>query len=190
MDTAIRIAVYCGSSNNVDEAFNAAARLVGQTLAQAGIGVVYGGGHVGLMGQVANAALRAGGEVIGVIPKKLQQRELAHSALSELHVVDTMHERKALMARLSDGYIALPGGWGTLEEIFEMMTWLQLGYHNHPVAFLNVENYYDALLAFLNTAHREGFVRPQHVDLVYSSTDIDSILKHFRAWWQREANHP
>lgn len=183
-----RIAVYCGSSNDVDTAYKEAATSVGRVLAQAEIGIVYGGGHVGLMGHVAEAALREGGEVIGVIPKKLQKRELAHNGLSQLHVVDTMHERKAMMADLANGYIALPGGWGTLEEIFEMMTWLQLGYHQNPVAILNTKGYYDNLLSFLEAAHQQGFVRTQHVDLVFSSSAINEVLEHVQSWWQRKGN--
>ena len=147
-----RICVYCGSSGGNDPGYEEAARGVGAFLASKGIGVVYGGARVGLMGAVADGALSAGGSVIGVIPQKLQSREVAHQGLTELFVVDSMHARKTMMAYMSDGFIALPGGWGTLEEIFEVTTWSQLNYHMKPVGLLNVRGYYDKLIEFINHA--------------------------------------
>ena len=176
MRTFRRICVYCGSSDAVDERFKSAARAVGTLLAQRGIGVVYGGGRIGLMGIVADAALAAGGDVIGVIPEKLQTLELGHSGLTELHVVDSMHERKMLMAELSDGFIALPGGFGTLEEIAEVTTWSQLNYHLKPVGLLNVDGYYDPLIAWVQGALDAGFIRPAHQDLLRGASTPEALL--------------
>lgn len=172
-----QICVYCGSSNNVAERYFDTARAVGRSLAERNIGVVFGGGSVGLMGAVADAALAAGAKVHGVIPRKLLDLELGHHGVTELSVVDTMHERKMRMAELSDGFIALPGGWGTLEEIFEVTTWTQLEYHHKPVGFLNAHGYYDQLLAFLAHAADEGFIRPAHRSLIQSATTIDRLLE-------------
>jgi uncharacterized protein (TIGR00730 family) len=164
---ALSICVYCGSRFGDDPAFEAAARELGTLVAQAGGQLVYGGGRVGLMGTVADAALAAGGHVVGVIPDALMQREVGHAGLSELHVVHTMHERKQRMAERADAFVALPGGIGTLEELYEMWSWQQLGYHDKPVALLNVAGYYDALLDFMATAHRRGFVsNAQHAALI------------------------
>lgn len=171
-----RICVYCGSSNGVAERYFDTARTVGADLAGRGIGIVFGGGSVGLMGAVADAALAAGGEVIGIIPKKLQQLELGHAGVTRLEVVDSMHQRKLRMAELSDGFIALPGGWGTLEEIFEVTTWTQLEYHVKPVGFLNAHGYYDKLLAFIEHAADEGFIRPSHRHLIQADDSIDGLL--------------
>lgn len=157
-----RVCVYAGSSPGARPEFAAAARELGTLLAQRSIGVVYGGGNVGLMGALADAALAAGGEVIGVIPHSLAAKELAHVGVTQLHAVDTMHERKARMAAESDGFIALPGGIGTLEELFEALTWLQLGFHTKPIGLLNIAGYYDRLLAFLETMELERFIRPEH----------------------------
>lgn len=154
-----RICVYCGSRPGHDDRYRQAAVDLGRLLAARDLGLVYGGGHVGLMGVIADAALAAGGEVIGVIPEQLRQQEVAHDGLSELHVVTDMHERKALMANLADGFIALPGGLGTLEELSEMLTWQQLGIHTKPIGLLNAGGYYDALLAFLDRAVTDGYVR-------------------------------
>ena len=140
------VCVFCGSSTGDDPAYAAAARLLGRTLADAGITLVYGGGHVGLMGVLADAALERGGEVVGVMPKALIDREIGHTNLTKLHVVSSMHERKALMSKLSEGFVALPGGNGTLEEFFEVLTWAQLGEHEKPCGLLNVSGYYDPLL--------------------------------------------
>ena len=151
-------------------------------MASRGIDVVYGGGNVGLMGIVADAALAAGGHVIGVIPHALVTRELAHQRLTELHVVDSMHERKALMARLAGGFIALPGGFGTLEEFCEAVTWTQLGVHAKPCGLLNVAGFYDGLLAFLEHALHEEFLRPTHREIVVSAADPDALIDRVIAW--------
>ncbi|MCK6587962.1 MAG: TIGR00730 family Rossman fold protein [Polyangiaceae bacterium] len=171
-----RICVYCGSSAGVDQAYLEMARAAGDHLARRGIAVVFGGGRVGMMGAVADGALAAGGQVIGVIPEKLRGRELAHTGLTELFVVDSMHARKTMMAYLSDGFIALPGGFGTLEEIFEVTTWSQLNYHMKPVGLLNMRGYFDKLIAFLDHAAVEGFVRSVHRPLMQSSPSIDTLL--------------
>lgn len=176
MRTFRRVAVFCGSSNRVPAHFMHAAEAVGTLLAERGIGVVYGGGNVGLMGRVADAALAAGGEVIGVIPDKLRGLELDHPGLTDLFVVDSMHARKAMMAHMSDAFIALPGGYGTLEEIFEVTTWTQLNYHHKPVGLLNVAGYYDALLTFIAHAVGQGFVRPVHRNLMQADTDAEALL--------------
>ena len=163
-------------------AYTAAAEELGCLLAQNGIGLVYGGASVGLMGSIANAALDAGGEVIGVIPRDLVRREVAHTALGDLRVVDTMHQRKALMAELSDGFIALPGGVGTLDETFEIWTWAQLGHHNKPCALLNVDGYFDKLNDFLDSIVAEGFLRPEHrAGLICQPTPqqvLEAMRKH------------
>jgi hypothetical protein len=169
--------VYCGSSQGTRPEYAEAARALGAFLARKGIGVVFGGGRVGLMGAVADGALAAGGEVIGVIPEKLRARELAHTGLSELFVVDSMHARKTMMAYLSDAFIALPGGWGTLEETFEVTTWAQLNYHLKPVGLLNVCGYYDRLLHFLEHAVAEGFIRPLLRGLIVSAVEPDELLE-------------
>lgn len=162
----MRICVFCGSRMGVDPDYAAAAAAVGRMLAEARIGVVYGGGRVGLMGVVADAAADAGGETIGVIPKALSDREVAHQSLSELIEVDTMHERKAAMAERSDAFLALPGGAGTLDEIFEQWTWAQLGVHAKPSAFLNVKGYYDPLRAMIARMVEQGYVAQQDAALV------------------------
>jgi hypothetical protein len=150
-------------------------------LARRGVELVYGGGNVGLMGQLADAMLQAGGKVIGVIPRFLVAKELAHPDASEMHIVESMHQRKAMMNELSDAFIALPGGFGTLEEFFEVLTWSQLGLHGKPFGLLNVAGYYDHLLAMLDHAGREGFVRPAHRELVFSDTDPAALLRHLYA---------
>jgi uncharacterized protein (TIGR00730 family) len=151
-------------------------------MARRNIEIVYGGGNVGLMGVVADAALDAGGRVIGVIPEALVSRELAHRQVSELHVVTSMHERKALMAELSHGFVALPGGFGTLEEFCEVVTWTQLGVHAKPCGLLNVAGYYDGLLAFLRHAMDEGFLRPTHFDIVVAATGTSEMLDRLLEW--------
>jgi uncharacterized protein (TIGR00730 family) len=171
-----RICIYCGSSSGRDPRFVETAREVGRHLADLGIAVVYGGGKVGLMGEVADAALRAGGQVLGVIPQKLRDVEVGHEGLTELFVVDSMHARKMMMAQLSDAFIALPGGFGTLEELFEATTWSQLGYHRKPVGLLNAAGYYDHLLAFLDHGAAEGFIRAQHRPLLQAAPDIATLL--------------
>jgi len=171
-----RVCVYCGSSSGVAERYLDVAREMGRCLAGRGIGVVFGGGRVGMMGAVADAALEADGEVYGVIPEQLKELELAHEGLTELHVVDSMHTRKVKMADLSDAFVALPGGWGTIEEIFEITTWTQLGYHRKPVGLLNAHGYYDGLLTFLTHAADEGFIRPQHRRLVQTATTPPELI--------------
>jgi uncharacterized protein (TIGR00730 family) len=153
-----------------------AAEAVGRTIAHRGCGMVYGGGKIGLMGAAANAALAAGGEVIGVIPYALEQREVAHSGLTELRVVNTMHERKVLMGDLSDAFIALPGGYGTLDELSEVVTWTQLGVHRKPCGILNVNGFFDGLLKFLDLAVKEGFVSPSNRELLLCDTSADLLL--------------
>jgi len=177
-----RVCVFCGSSHGASPVYAEAARDLGRRLARRGLGLVYGGGNVGLMGEVADAALAAGGEVIGVIPYALEAREVAHSGLTELHVVDSMHERKALMADLSDGFLALPGGIGTLEEFFEVWTWGQLGLHAKPCGLLDVAGYYAPLLAFLDRTVEEGFLRPAHREVVLVDTDPEALLDRMAAF--------
>ena len=177
-----RICVFCGSSPGRDPAFMAAARAVGTRLAERGIGVVYGGSRVGLMGALADAALDAGGEVIGVIPQNLVDRELAHTGLTELRKVGTLHERKAVMAELSDAFIALPGGLGTLEELAEVTSWAQLGLHTKPIGLLDVGDYWDPLLAWLDRAVETGFLAPVNRGLLDRATDLDDLLARFEAW--------
>ena len=175
------VAIYCGSRFGDAPGYAQAARTLGRLLAERGDSVVYGGGRVGLMGAVADAALAARGRVIGVIPQALMDREVGHAGLTELHVVQTMHERKQLMAERADAFIALPGGIGTLEEIYEVWSWQQLGYHDKPVALLNVDGYYDALLQFMRVSHERGFVSsPQyHALLVDDDPSIAQGLDEF-----------
>lgn len=177
-----RVCVFCGSSPGANPIYLAAAQAMGRTLAGRGLGLVYGGGSVGLMGAVADAALAAGGEVVGVIPRALQLRELAHARLTALHVVGSMHERKARMAELSDGFIALPGGMGTLEELAEMLTWAQLGLHARPVGLLDVGGYFAPLIAFFDHAVAEGFLRPEHRRLLVVGEDPGTLLDRFASW--------
>jgi len=172
-----RICVFCGSNVGSRPAYAAAARELGHTLAERGIGVVFGGGKVGLMGVLADAALAAGGEAIGVIPDALVAREIAHSGLTKLHVVRSMHERKTLMADLADAFIALPGGYGTFEEFFEAVTWTHLGIHTKPCGLLNVAGYYDALLAQLGRAVADGFIHEKNRRLLLDAPDVPSLLE-------------
>jgi hypothetical protein len=171
-----RVCVFCGSACGTDPALLVAARDLGASLARAGLGVVYGGATVGLMGAMADGALDAGGHVVGVIPSSLVARELAHQGLPDLRVVATMHERKALMADLADAFVALPGGLGTLDEFFEILTWAQLGLHAKPCALLNVNGYYDALLGFLDHATRAGLVARDHREMILVATDVPSLV--------------
>lgn len=177
-----RVCVFCGSSPGTRPEYRDTARLLGRTLAHRRLGLVYGGGSVGLMGVLADAALEAGGEVIGVIPRPLATRELAHPGLSELRVVDSMHERKATMAALADGFVALPGGLGTLEETLEILTWAQLGIHVKPVGVLDVLGYYDGLRRLLDHARGEGFVRGEHASLLLFATSAGEVLDRLLAW--------
>jgi uncharacterized protein (TIGR00730 family) len=173
---ALSVAVYCGSRFGDRPAYEAAARSLGRSIAGSGGTVVYGGGRVGLMGALADAALAAGGQVVGVIPQALMDREVGHTKLTELHVVQTMHERKQLMAERADAFITLPGGIGTLEEIYEVWSWQQLGYHDKPVALLNVEGYYDALLEFMRVSHERGFVSTPQYEALLVDTDPVRLL--------------
>lgn len=171
-----RVCVFCGANAGRREEYCAAARLLAGALARRGLGLVYGGGNVGLMGTLADAMLQAGGEVIGVIPRRLVEKEVAHSGLTELRIVDTMHQRKAMMNELSDAFIALPGGYGTLEEFFEILTWSQLGIHRKPSGVLNVLGYYDGLLVMLDHAVAEQFLLPANRKLVIAETDAELLL--------------
>lgn len=171
-----RICVFCGSSDGARPVYLECAREMGRALSARGIGLVYGGGRVGLMGALADEVLAAGGKVIGVIPIGLKVREVAHESLTELRIVDSMHERKAQMAELSDAFISLPGGLGTIEETAEMATWAQLGIHRKPSGLLNVAGYFDGLLAFLDHAVQEGFLSPANKALFVEGTTVDGIL--------------
>ena len=170
------ICVYCGANPGHDPRYGEAAESLGRHLASIGTRVVYGGGGTGMMRRVADGALAARGEVIGVIPRELVERELAHQQLTELRVVDTMHERKATMAALSDGFIALPGGLGTLEELFEMLTWSQLRFHHKPCGVLNVNGYFSPLLTFMDHQMAAGFLKPAHRELVHVGTTAEELL--------------
>ena len=172
-----RLCVFCGSSPGRQEAYRSAAVLLGESLASQGVALVYGGACVGLMGTVADAVVANGGEAIGVIPTSLVEKEFAHPGLTELHVVETMHERKATMSELSDGFIALPGGIGTLEEMFEALTWAQLGFHQKPCALLNTEGYYQGLVDFLHSAVTEGFVKQRHLDQLLIDSEPQRLLE-------------
>jgi uncharacterized protein (TIGR00730 family) len=175
------VCVFCGACVGGPAVYAEAGRRLGALLAGRGLGLVYGAGHVGLMGVLADAALAAGGRVVGVIPQDLVDRELAHTALTELIVVDTMHQRKALMAERSDAFVALPGGYGTLDETFEILTWAQLGLHSKPVGLLNVAGYFDGLLAWLDHAGREGFLRAKHRDLLLVDDEAERLLDRLAA---------
>jgi uncharacterized protein (TIGR00730 family) len=170
------VTVYCGSNPGKDPAFAEATRELATLLASSGIRVVYGGGHVGLMGLLADTAMAAGGEVVGVMPQALIDREIGHRGLDDLRVVASMHERKALMAELGDAFIALPGGIGTLEELIEVYTWSQLGMHRKPLGVLNVNGYYDALGAFLDDAAEQRFLRPQHRQVLIFEAEPETLL--------------
>jgi len=177
-----RICVFCGSSMGVRPAYAEAARATGRLIAERGLGLVYGGGEVGLMGVIANAAMAAGGEVIGVIPEALMRMEVGNPKLTELHVVGTMHERKAMMADLSDAFIALPGGIGTLEELFEVWTWGQLGIHPKPLGFLDVAGYFGHLHTFLDHCVTEGFLKERHRAMVAVESDAAVLLDRLAAY--------
>ena len=171
-----RICVFCGSSSGLDPVYLSAAEKLGEFLAQKNIELVYGGGRVGLMGKIADTVMSNGGGVIGVIPAALDKKEIAHRGITKLHVVDSMHERKAMMADLSDGFVAMPGGFGTFEEFCEIITWAQLGLHQKPCALLNVDGYYDPLLTLFDKAVTEGFLRPANRGLVLQVTDASRLL--------------
>jgi len=181
-DTPMRLCVFCGSSSGRDPVYMETARLLGETLARNGIELVYGGASVGLMGAVANAVLAEGGRVTGVMPQALVDKEIAHAGLSDLRVVGSMHERKALMAELSDGFIALPGGLGTFEELFEVWTWAQLGYHKKPCALLNVAGFYDRLADFLDNVVERGFVKPVHRAMLIVKDEPSALVDAIRSY--------
>lgn len=187
------VTVYCGSSDRVPASYLALAEEVGRAIAARGWGVVFGGGSLGLMGRCADAALAAGGHVTGVITRALAEVEVAHPGLVELHLVDSMHERKEIMSRLGDGFLVLPGGFGTLDEVMEAITWRQLGIHHKPVVFLDHQAYWQPLFAFLRRASAVGFIRPQHLDLVSLAPSperaLDLLVSHPDApergeWWR------
>jgi uncharacterized protein (TIGR00730 family) len=177
-----RLAVFCGSNPGARPDYVNGARALGRLLSERGIGIVYGGASVGVMAALAEAVLDEMGEIIGVIPKMLVEREVAHRALTDLRVVGSMHERKALIAELSDGFVALPGGIGTLEEFFEIWTWAQLGMHQKPCGLLNIAGYFDPLLAFLDRAVEEKFVREVHRSMVIVESSPDKLLERFEAY--------
>lgn len=177
-----RIVVYCGSSAGHDPIYMEQATRLGAALAQRGLTLVYGGAKVGLMGAVADGALNAGGKAIGVLPHFLQQKELAHNGLTELILVDTMHERKTKMNELCDGAIALPGGFGTMEELFEMLTWGQLGLHKKPIGLLNVNGFYDALTALSQNMFEKGFLSAENRDMLLCSNDIGDLLSQMEQY--------
>lgn len=170
------LCVFCGSSTGRPAIYAESARRFGMALAARGRGLVYGGGHIGLMGVIADAVLQAGGSVIGVIPRSMVERELAHERLTELHVVETMHQRKALMAERADGFAALPGGFGTADELFEILTWRQLRLHDKPIGLLNVAGFFDPLLAWMDRTVEDGFLRAEHRALIHVEDQPDRIL--------------
>jgi uncharacterized protein (TIGR00730 family) len=178
----MRICVYLGSSPGHSPVYRKAAADFGRLLAQRGIGLVYGGGAVGLMGVIADAASEAGGEVIGVIPEALRAREVDHQGITQLHVVQTMHERKALMAKLSDGFVTLPGGIGTFEEMFETWCWSQLGYHSKPCGLLNVNGFYTHMSGFIDQVVAEGFLKPHHRSMLLIEDDPEALLDRMLAY--------
>ena len=171
-----KVCVYCGSSSGRRPEYSEAARSLAKALTERGMGLVYGGASVGIMGEIADAVLSGGGEVIGIIPQALAAKEVAHNGLTELKIVDSMHERKAIMADLSDGFIALPGGLGTLEELFEILTWSQLGLHKKPCGLLNVEAYYEKLRSFLDHAVEEHFVKANHREMLLVEESPEELL--------------
>ncbi|NNF40490.1 MAG: TIGR00730 family Rossman fold protein [Woeseiaceae bacterium] len=177
-----RICVYCGSNGGARELYAEAARDLADVLVRHDLELVYGGSNTGLMGVIANAVLDQGGKVHGVIPKLLCDKEIAHQGLTELHVVASMHERKSMMAALSDGFIAMPGGFGTLEEIIEIITWGQLHFHNKPCGLLNVDGYFDQLLGFLDHARAEGFLRPENRDMLLSERHAAGLVGRFERY--------
>lgn len=181
MPPLARIAVYCGSSLGARPSYADAARRLGASLADRGIVLVYGGAGIGLMGALANAVTAAGGAAVGVIPRALVEREIAHAALTDLRIVDSMHERKALMTDLADGFVALPGGMGTIDELAEAITWGQLGIHSKPCALLDVDRYFTDFLSFLDHGAAEGFLRREHRDALVVETDPDALLDRLEA---------
>lgn len=177
----LSVCVYCGSRHGARPAYQGAAQALGTAIGARGWQLVYGGGKVGLMGEVADAALEAGGRVVGVIPDTLKKREVGHNGLHELHVVQTMHERKQMMAERADLFIALPGGIGTLEELYEVWTWRQLGYHDKPIGLLNVDGYYDALLRFMDHTVAEGFLSAEQQKVLHVHDEPEALLDQLAA---------
>ncbi len=177
-----RLCVFCGSSPGARPAYRDVAADLGRSLARSGLGLVFGGSKVGLMGVVADAVLEAGGEAVGIIPRALEKKELAHTGLTELRVVSSMHERKQQMADLADGFIALPGGMGTIEELTEVLTWAQLGLHRKPCGLLNVEGYYDRFIGFLDHAVAERFVTPAHRSMIVVASTPGELIDAFRSY--------
>lgn len=184
------LCVYCGSRTGLQPAFAEAAHAVGREIGQRGWQLVYGGGQVGLMGIVADAALQYGARVVGVIPRVLMEREVGHARLDELHVVDTMHQRKHMMAHRAHAFLALPGGIGTLEELYEVWTWRQLGYHDKPIGVLNVDGFYDTLIGFMDQVRQQGFLGPEQLALVHTDSQVgpmlDTLHRHTRTGTGRE----
>lgn len=176
------LCVFCGSNSGSRPVYKAVAQALGRALVERGLGLVYGGGNVGLMGTIADSVLAVGGTAIGVIPQALVDKELAHKDLTQLHIVGSMHERKAMMADLSDGFIALPGGFGTFEEFCEVLTWAQLGFHQKPCGLLNIDGYYNTLIAMFDHATVEQFVRPAHRSLVLEAQDPNQLLDRMAAY--------
>ena len=176
------ICVYCGSSIGATPDYAEGARLLAGQLVKNNIALVYGGGNVGLMGTIATEVIRLGGEATGIIPKALVDKELSHTQLTRLHVVKDMHERKAMMAELSDGFIAMPGGMGTLEELFEILTWAQLGFHQKPVGLLNTNGFYDKLIEFVHHQVSERFVAKEQVDTIFAESDSEALIERFKAY--------
>jgi hypothetical protein len=187
--SALSVCIYCGSRPGTDAAYAKAARETGRLIGQRGWQLVYGGGKVGLMGIVADAVMEAGGRVVGIIPRKLQDREVGHTGLSEAHIVETMHQRKQMMAERADVFLALPGGIGTLEELFEVWTWRQIGYHDQPIGLLNVNGFYDGLLAFLEHTAQSGFLDRAQVESLHIAADPTDLLGRL-AQAARSASQP
>lgn len=182
MTSLSRVCVYSGSSDSVADVYLQAARAMGEALADHGMTVVFGGGRTGMMGALADAALARGGQVIGVMPREFNTEVLAHAGLTEMQVVETMHERKARMAQMADAFVALPGGFGTLEELFEILTWAQLGHHRHPVGLLNVAGYYDPLVVMIERAAAEGFLYGEHRQLLITALEPDDLIDRLQRY--------
>ena len=185
-----RVCVFCGSRSGEGDKYEPQARALGTALAHSGIALVYGGASVGLMGAMADAALLAGGEVIGVLPRALMLKEVAHAGLSKLHIVGSMHERKALMAELSDGFIALPGGFGTLDELFEILTWAQLGIHHKPIALVNWRDFFTPLLTYIAHTVREGFVSEENLRLLLTCDEAVEAIELLRGYGTKGPTEP
>ncbi|MGE4608933.1 MAG: TIGR00730 family Rossman fold protein [Myxococcota bacterium] len=177
-----RLCVFCGSNRGTLPEYTSAVRSLGRELADRQIGLVFGGGGVGLMGEIADAVLDAGGQVVGVLPHSLGSKEIAHPDVEDLRIVGSMHERKALMSELSDGFIAAPGGYGTLEELFEQLTWGQLGIHRKPCGLLNVAHYFDPLLAFLDSSAQQKFIRPQHRETLLAADTAEDLIAQLETY--------